>query len=604
MRAIASRETRLRIATDAWHEALFDMYNPAVPDPEFSFSPDHEEPFYIDMERWTVHMNLTAVPDLDDAGFHRFVRSMSHHELGHYTTCPYDGVTNALMLQAASREVGIELGPIACNIVSDLIIEAGLKDRFPGLTRERFDASLVDLASRFGGDRQPSLTWKVIVLAEARVTGFPLPGAVQAAVDFSDAVADAAKIARMILKDGRDVQKWPSLARRVARVMKPHLASEFPIDRNAGGAGTNPDPASGFRATPGSDDGHVYIPPEVLQHSGDVSKVSDRDNGRLGERALRARRSKRRGRGSGSREQPATAEQAPDAAGILEELAKHSRNVGDFGGPATALGLVRSEQVLATWYRFRSKGLVRVDVLVRKQTGQLPVTTETWRLGDPIESLDLALTVLNSPVIIPNVTTRRWEHRYQSGTFPGKDCPDFLIAIDSSYSMGWHPAAVTEAGRGPYDVALVAAFAAVHHARRKGVKLAAINFSGGHTSVSWTRDTSAIENVLLRYEGDGTVLPTPAIIEMVRAREGGGKVLVFIISDAGLHDWQGSVPPLMDLASEGHGIVLFLIGGNPRHLEQKRFKVFMAKGGKIHCIASVHDLVGLVVKEIRDAYRE
>ncbi|MHC1592184.1 MAG: vWA domain-containing protein, partial [Candidatus Helarchaeales archaeon] len=285
---------------------------------------------------------------------------------------------------------------------------------------------------------------------------------------------------------------------------------------------------------------------------------------------------------------------------ILEELAKYADTFGDFGGPAVALGLVRQEQALAAWYRNRARGLIEVNIQVRKRTGQLPVAPAAWRLGDPVESLDLTLTLLNSPIIIPNITTRKWEFKYRTGLKPEKTYPDFLIVIDSSGSMNWYPNRKGRVAKGEYDTALVAAFAAIHFAKLKGIKMAAINFSGTHESCKWTRDPGKVEEILLRYQGDGTVLPTREIVRVVG--QNSNISLIFIISDAGLYGWYASINPLMDLIKKKHKIIFFLIGANKKDLKRKRFIEFMNKGGKIYPIKNVKDLINLVVTEIKEEY--
>jgi hypothetical protein len=585
-------QARTGLAKNAWEHAIADMYNPAVPEPEFTFSLEYQEPFYIDVNDWTVHLNLAQVPALSEEKFSEFVRSISHHELAHYTICPYDGVTNALMIQAAQRVLGQVHAPLACNVFADLVIEAELSARFKDLTAWRFQESVRSVVQQV--QQEPSNTWKLIVLAEADITGIAVPPDISSNVDFAGVKVNARKIAAAVRKALHDQNAWPATTARVARIMKPYLADEFPVAKKAG----VPDPSSNWRDVPGLDGVQVQVPGDVLEQAGDVTKVSDRDNGRMNEKALKRMTRNRGGKRNQKQADPGAQDQIKGAEKILVELAKRAKGFGEFGGPAVSLGIVRQEQALAAWYRSRAAGLIRVEVKVRKDTGLLPVSPTTWRIGEPVESLDLTLTLLASPVIIPDLTTRRWDLQLQQGLSPSPVCPDFLIVIDSSHSMRWHP----ETARGEYDTALVAAFAAVHVAKRKGVCLAAINFSGDVIACPWTRDTEQVENVLLDYLGDGTVLPTPDIIEM--AGKAGGPVLVFIISDAGLHDWQGSIPPLMRLVDQHHHVTMFLIGGKAQDLHQKRFQAFMARGGKIHVISDATALVGLVVSEIQETYGE
>nr|MDO8111394.1 VWA domain-containing protein [Candidatus Sigynarchaeota archaeon] len=580
-----------KVAIDGWDEAKCDMFNPAVPDPVISFSSDYKEPFYIDIRDWTVHLNLAQSPSLDEKILHKFTRSISHHELGHYTICPYDGTMNGLMLQAAQRVIGQVHAPVACNIVSDLIIEQSLAKRFNEITKWRFDESLTKITGDMKS-QAPSDTWKLIVASESLAMNMDIPPAVKKAVDFKDVMADAKKIAKLIDKSARDTNAWPALVDKVSRILKPYLAQDFPVLVTI----EDLDPSSGWRDVPGEEGTFVKIPVDVLEQCGDVSKTSDKDNGRMNEKSLK-RSGRGRGRGRKGKEQQEGEGVDPR---ILIELAKHAKNIGEFGGPAVNMGLIRKEHVLAAWYRARAAGLIRVDIKTLKNVGAMPISPTTWRLGDAVESLDLTLTLLNSPIIIPNRTTMRWDFAMQTGEVPEKHFPDFLIVIDSSGSMHWKPDAPTDAGKGPYDIALVAGFAAVHFARKKGIQLAAINFSGSHRTCDWTKDVDQVEKIMLEYEGDGTVLPTREVIKL--AVKNGKPTLIFIISDAGLYDWQAEMTPLTALMERRHRIVFFLIGGRASDLHEKRFVDFTKVGGRIYCIHNIHDLIGMVVDEVKRTY--
>ncbi|MBD3187323.1 hypothetical protein GF325_10870, partial [Candidatus Bathyarchaeota archaeon] len=541
----AIREKLERIIVDGWLEALSDMYNPQVPDPHISFSNEYREAFYIDIEDWTVHLNMAHAPSLEPQSLRKFSRSISHHELGHYTICPYDGVTNALMLQAAQKELKPEHAPIACNVISDLIIENDLVRRFPELTNWRFKETLLKILEEMDGEGV-SDTWRIVVLADKILNGKPIPRPVSESISFEDIREDVGAIAKIVEHSLHDMNSWPKATEKIAKILKKYLEKDFPVVE----VGVHLAPGSNVRIVPGEDGVQVLIPEDVLEQSGDVTKISDKDNGRLNEKAIKKQH-------GGSEEFPDdeldSDEEKANRDKVLEKLAKESDTFSEFGAPAMGLGLVTRGQVLAAWYRYRSAGLIDVEIRVPKQKGQLPVTPVTWRVGDPLESLDLTLTLLNSPLMIPNLTTRRWDYEFDTGLVKSETYPNFLLVVDSSGSMGWNPGASSKGGKGAYDTALVAAFAAIHFARRKGVEIAGINFSGYFRIRTWTKDLSRIESLLLDYQGDGTVLPTGEIIRLVEKNQ--DPCLVFIISDAGLYNWYGAMNPLMEILDDGNHLV-------------------------------------------------
>jgi len=252
---------------------------------------------------------------------------------------------------------------------------------------------------------------------------------------------------------------------------------------------------------------------------------------------------------------------------------------------------------LATWYRGLAKNLIEIKIYEEKPGGQVPVYPETWRIGDPIEELDVVQTLLNSPVIIPNITTRKWVNKEGPGHLEEKQIPDLLIVLDSSGSMRWNYTAKSEGGRGAYHTALVASFAALHYAAQKGVKFSVINFSGHEIICPWTSDYNKAENVLLKYQGSGTILPVKSIATQCDKAE--KKALIFVITDFGIYNWGQAKKIMMNLANRGHKMVGFFIGASS--IPNTRFKDLLDKV-TFYPVRNTKDLINLVIQEVKRYY--
>jgi hypothetical protein len=264
---------------------------------------------------------------------------------------------------------------------------------------------------------------------------------------------------------------------------------------------------------------------------------------------------------------------------------------------ATQAGILTDGSALATWYRGLAKNLIEIKIFEEKPGGQLPVYPEVWRIGDSIEDLDVVQTLLNSPVIIPNLTTRKWAVEEGPGHLIEKQIPDLLIVLDSSGSMGWNYTSRSVRGRGPYHIAAVAAFAALHYVASKGVKFSIINFSNRADICQWTSDYKKAEKVLLRYQGGGTVLPIKQIAQQCNKAE--RKSLIFIITDFGIHNWSKSKKIMIDLALKGHKIVGFFIGASK--IPKEKFKNLLDKV-TFYGIRNTKDLINLVITEVKKYY--
>ncbi|HEY0089016.1 MAG TPA: VWA domain-containing protein [Candidatus Lokiarchaeia archaeon] len=285
---------------------------------------------------------------------------------------------------------------------------------------------------------------------------------------------------------------------------------------------------------------------------------------------------------------------------LRDKAEKFAKEVpySEFGGPARQAGILIEGDSLATWYRGIAKNLIEIKIYEGKSRGELiPIYSDVWRIGDPLEELDVVQSLLNSPKLIPNLTTRKWIFEEGSGYLKEKQIPDLLLVIDSSGSMNWKYLAKNKNQRGNYHIALVASFAALHYAARKGVKFSTINFSNRADLCDWTMDYQKAERILLRYQGGGTVLPLEEIENQCNKTE--KKILVFIITDFGIYNWGGAKKSMIKLAERGHKIVGFFIGSSK--IPKLKFRNLLDKV-TFYPINEIDDLVNLVIEEIKKYY--
>jgi hypothetical protein len=277
-----------------------------------------------------------------------------------------------------------------------------------------------------------------------------------------------------------------------------------------------------------------------------------------------------------------------------EEFARKTP-FSEFGAPAGQAGIMIDGNPLATWYRGLAKDLIQIKIYEEKPGGQLPVYPEVWRLGEPLEELDIVQTILSSPVIIPNITTRKWAKKIGEGHLVEKQIPDLLLVLDSSGSMKWNYLA--KKATGVYHTALLASFAALHFAAIKGVKFSIINFSNRADICDWTNNYKKAERTLLRYQGGGTQLPIKAIEKQCEKSD--REVLLFIITDFGIYNWSSSKKLLLSLTNKGHKIVGFFIGASK--IPGDKFKSLLEKV-TFYAIKNSKDLINLVIEEVRKYY--
>ena len=548
----------IKLAKIAFNKALAEYYFPPLSEPNYVFDYTHLEGFYIDPEnKWQITMNLANTPLFkEDQEYIDYFYIISLHEVSHYEIIPYDGLIHAKLLNAAMKHVNRNYAPIIVNVFADLIIDTKLYQKYPNLITWEVKTTYKHIK-----EKGPMSNFtKFLFRAYEKLWGTNL-----LEDDFlkeMDSLTE--KVTKVILKDFEDESTWEKKVSTIARYLNNLTNDTFAL------LGSNGIIDKGNEKRKGPGGTFIEVPKDVLEVMDNPLENKNSDKLKEGnEDELRQK---------------------------AEEFAKNVP-YSEFGGPATQAGILTDGSALATWYRGLAKNLIEIKIVEEKPGGQLPVYPEVWRIGDRIEELDVVQTLLNSPVIIPNLTTRKWAFKEGPGHLVEKQIPDMLIVLDSSGSMGWNYTSRSERGRGPYHIAVVAAFAALHYAAGKGAKFSIINFSNRADICQWTSDYKKAESVLLRYQGGGTVLPIKQIAQQcVKAER---KSLIFIITDFGIYNWAKAKKTMIGLAEAGHKLVGFFIG--PSKIPKDKFKNLMDKV-TFYGIRNTKDLINLVITEVKKYY--
>ena len=552
----------LHYAKVAWNKAMRDLYYPPLNEPHYVFDYSNKEGFYIDpIHKWQITMNLANSPIFtDNNDYIRFFHAITLHEISHYQIIPYDGLINAKLLNAAMKHMDENHAPIIVNLFADLIIDTKLHIRYPKLiswelktTYKHILDTNINHISKFSLYlfRVYELLLNIKILdANTQVS--------------NDLNLFASKTENIISTKFENDSLWQSKVSKLALLLKPLLADTFNI------VGSNSKKKKGYerKKLPGKQQKEMEIPEDIIDmmdnplESKNVDKLKAENEDELTQKA--------------------------------EDFAKDIP-FSEFGSPANQAGLILDLNPLATWYRANAKNLIEIKIYEEQKGEQLPIYPETWRLGDPIESLDITQTLLNSPIIIPNITTRKWVKTEDKMQLKEKEIPDLLIVLDSSGSMNWNYKSKRPSGT--YHTALIAAFAALHYVARKPIKFSVINFSNRADICDWTSNYKHAELTLLRYQGGGTQLPLRAISK--QCQKANQKVLIFIITDFGIYNWNASKKTFIKLLDQGHHVVGFFIGSS--EIPKTKFKNLLSKMS-FYPINKSKDLISLVIKEIINQY--
>ncbi|TXT55938.1 MAG: hypothetical protein BAJATHORv1_30321 [Candidatus Thorarchaeota archaeon] len=552
----------------AWLKAMSDYYNPPLPDPTIEYQEDVNSYFYIDATTWTVHLNTAGYPlHLSGEDLFSYALSICHHEMQHYLVCPFDGVLNGMMFAGARKHVNDVTAMFVCNLFADLVVDSGLLKRFPELTRSRIHQSIQDSANRVS---EHSALWKLIIACYKEMWGFLLPSSVSIDEETAQAAQKIVKITnRYIHRENR----WKKATEKIAKIIKEWNPDETKL------AGC---------AIPGGDDGLDNEDGTVILVPIDVDSIMGSPvEARNGDRARKCN----------DRDSATDVEEEMER--LASEVERRGGGMDDLKGAYFIAGIgTRGRAWTRFWYRAKARTLIRFEIREKSSAASTPLAPQVWRLGDPIEELDVVQSLQAFPVLIPNLSTRRWQTISQSGEAISHSLPDLLVVIDSSGSMTWSMRKRSISGS--YHTALIAAFAAVDFALQKGSRVASINFSDGTRMSGWSRERNTVERTLLSYQGGGTVAPIKEIVQACSEAE--SNVMVVMITDAEIANWKNLVTSAKQMTRVGHKFIMFCIGTDAKQLSSKDFKSIIKAGAILIPVKSAEDLPGMVVREVRGVF--
>ena len=213
----------------------------------------------------------------------------------------------------------------------------------------------------------------------------------------------------------------------------------------------------------------------------------------------------------------------------------------------------------------------------------------TWRIGDSIESLDLILSYITSPKLIPGITTKKWERITTESHGSEKKQRDLLLVVDTSGSMK----SVTREADNMHQ-AVLASFGILNYFESKKCKVALIEFSDSvRVDITWTVQYDEIREKLLTNGSGGTQFPIHRIQSTLEKSK--NELVTVVITDGELGNLQESVTFFREYLNEGNKLYIFLLGSNGLSngydkLSEIGAKVYKANSAREFCNLVLSDL--------------
>lgn len=282
-----------------------------------------------------------------------------------------------------------------------------------------------------------------------------------------------------------------------------------------------------------------------------------------------------------------------------ESAKGQTREPFEYGEILRAAGLVLSDHDLAVrWYRERAlPHLVRFPVRPGVEAPEPQVEgLEPWDLGDALDEVDWLQSIVQSPHVVPGVTTVRRVYGRVPGAAPDPQPVDLDLYVDSSGSMP-NPQVQTS------YLALAGAVIALS-ALRVGSRVQVTLWSGKrqvmHTP-GFVRDEDAILRVLTAFFGGATCFPIHRLRETYDGRDARARAVhILMISDDGIttmfdddergHSGWDVGARALAAARAGGTMALNLPPGDEQAMPALR-RAQAEQGWRVHAIQRMEDLV-------------
>lgn len=458
-------------------------------------------------QRVVIDLATIARLGLDD-----YALEVLAHEIGHHVLAPANA-TDHLRLLARMRQALPTLtqhAPLLANLYTDLLINDRLQ-RQSALRLADIYRKLADTAAKKDAGRSPAGVWALYMRIYEQLWQLEAGSLCRQTLD-ARAETDAWLGARLLRVYARD---WLEGAGRFAALMLPYLlqedAQQAALTRllhDTESAGRDCTGAGLGEVEPGEISGAIHPAEDPLITGEDAPDTDDAQE--------------LDGDGLGSAESQPT-----------QLSGGQTREPFEYGEILRAAGVVLDAHEIAIRY-YHERALPHLLPYPRQRmpaaSEPLPEGLNRWECADPLDELDWLQSVLQSPTIVPGLSTVKRDYGEQPSELPTLVPIDLDIYVDSSGSMP-DPRQQTS------WLTLAGAIIALS-ALRAGASVQVTLWSGKdevRRTAGFVRDTQAILAVLTDFFGGATAFPIHCLRDTYADPQGRARPThLLMISDEGI----------------------------------------------------------------------
>ena len=523
--------------------------------------------YYITIDKtWQIHLNFGKLP-ISYKEFQDEVKVLTRHEIEHYMCCPFDVITHLRMLKCIRNiyyreysHLGVNIeyacGSIA-NQAADIIVDTKNFYLHPQETLQ----SEINWIKKGANIAICPRHNKLMFLTKEAIWGCSL--------DIKENDAELLKIVAQMAKKFKEngIDDKSSFISKTEEYTRAFF-NLYIRDKKEGNVDQG-----GQQGQSGSGN----------QQQGGQQGQSDFSNQQQGQFSIGPKDKSENG--------SAFVFADPDKIKEAIEALAHETELNEFVDllGIAGLGGLSCKDREKLWFTAQSSDIIPIEE--ETNTGN-PINysyPNTWRIGDPIESLDLVLSYITSPILIPGITTKKWERITTESHGSEKKQRDLLLVVDTSGSMK----SVTREADNMHQ-AVLASFGILNYFESKKCKVALIEFSDSvRVDITWTVQYDEIREKLLTNGSGGTQFPIHRIQSTLEKSK--NELVTVVITDGELGNLQESVTYFKDYLNEGNKLYIFLLGSNGLSngydkLSEIGAKVYKANGAREFCNLVLSDL--------------
>ena len=551
--------------------------------------------YYFTIDKtWLIHLNFGKLP-VSYKEFQDEVKVLTRHEIEHYMCCPFDVITHLRMLKCIRNiyyreypNIGINIeyacGSIA-NQAADIIVDTKNFYLHPQETLQ----SEINWIKKGANIAICPRHNKLMFLTKEAIWGCSL--------DIKENDAELLKIVAQMAKKFKEnrIDDKSSFLSKTEEYTRAFF-NLYIRDKKEGNdnQGDQQGQSSSSNQQQGGQQGQSGSGNQQQGgQQGQSSSGNQQQGGQQGQLDLSNQQQGQFSIGPKDKSENGSAFVFADPDKIKEaiEALAHETELNEFVDllGIAGLGGLSCKDREKLWFIAQSSDIIPIEE--ETNTGN-PINysyPNTWRIGDPIESLDLILSYITSPKLIPGITTKKWERITTESHGSEKKLRDLLLVVDTSGSMK----SVTREADNMHQ-AVLASFGILNYFESKKCKVALIEFSDSvRVDITWTVQYDEIREKLLTNGSGGTQFPIHRIQSTLEKSK--NELVTVVITDGDLGNLQESITYFREYLNEGNKLYISLLGSNGLSngydkLSEIGAKVYKANGAREFCNLVLTDL--------------